>query len=304
MIDISVLTERLANRLNAGISEDNLNGLLPNTLFEFAVSLDTANYKKATRDGNTVTYYINALVKVISSETEGATKGAYNASMQVGIEFLIPQLDYFDAFEDIDGNSEILLRARKVIGNALQLSTSDDPITEGNVLYEVIAQFRIASTGMRMMREEVGDSITLTVYGTYVFVANGVSSSKIQLFVGSSPSSLSRVYYSTLGLMRQTTSEANYAAGDADTGAKATPQNTVLSIAVTGPLRQEIIDDAAITYLVEGTITPIYVELVIPRGSMAQAKGEYTMMLDNTGISAQQGLAASTSFKLIEYREG
>ena len=303
MIDISALTERLANRLNAGISEDNLNGLLPNTLFEFAVSLDTANYKKATRDGNTVTYYINALVKVISSETEGATEGAYNASMQVGIEFLIPQLDYIDAFEDSDGNSEILLRAREVIGNALQLSTSD-AITEGDVLYEVIAQFRIASTGMRMMREEVGDSITLTVYGTYVFVANGVSSSKIQLSIGSSLSSLSRVYYSTLGLMRQTTSEANYAAGDTDTGAKATPQNTVLSIAVTGPLRQEAIDDAAITYLVKGTITPIYVQLVIPRGSMAEALGEYKMMLDNAGISAQQGLAASTSFKLIEYREG
>ena len=297
------MTERLANRLNAGISEYNLNGLLPNTLFEFAVSLDTANYKKATRDGNTVTYYINALVKVISSETEGATEGAYNASMQVGIEFLIPQLDYFDAFEDSDGNSEILLRARDVIGNALQLSTSDT-ITEGDVLYEVIAQFRIASTGMRMMREEVGDSITLTVYGTYVFVANGVSSSKIQLFVGSSLSSLSRVYYSTLGLMRQTTSEANYAAGDTDTGAKATPQNTVLSIAVTGPLRQEIIDDAAITYLVEGTITPIYVRLVIPRGAIQEALGVYKMMLDNAGISAQQGLAASSSFKLIEYREG
>lgn len=303
MIDISALTERLANRLNAGISEDNLNGLLPNTLFEFAVSLDTANYKKATRDGNTVTYYINALVKVISSETEGATEGAYNASMQVGIEFLIPQLDYYDAFEDSDGNSEILLRAREVIGNALQLSTSDT-ITEGDVLYEVIAQFRIASTGMRMMREEVGDSITLTVYGTYVFVANGVSSSKIQLSIGSSLSSLSRVYYSTLGLMRQTTSEANYAAGDTDTGAKATPQNTVLSIAVTGPLRQEAIDDAAITYLVEGTITPIYVRLVIPRGAIQEALGVYKMMLDNAGISAQQGLAASSSFKLIEYREG
>jgi hypothetical protein len=300
MVTLRQLTEKLEEDLNAQISADNLDGVLERTRFRFAVSLDTADYKRADKEQNTVTYYINALAKVISSETEGTTIGAYNASMQISLEFLIPQIDILDD----NGNSAILEAAREVIGNALQLST-DYPLEADGINYSVIGQFRIAETGMRMMREQVGDSITLNVYGTYVFIAGGVPSTKIKLYLGETAEDLNPVYYSTLGISRTTTTEVDYASNEDDySGAKATPLNTVLTMAVTSPLRLENYDAKAIIYAVTGGVVSLWAKLELPVGTDGQTVSRtFRVIYESVGISAQPGLAASYSYKLIEWRE-
>jgi hypothetical protein len=299
MIKLNTLSEQMEEELNTAAEESRLQDLFPNTEFRFRVVLDTADYKAPERSGNTVTYYINAIMRVISSESEGESAKNYNSSMLTSVDFLIPIIGEMDE----NGEAVIVSEVRYLLGSTLQngkLTLVEDP--EDGTQYLKGAKYLIASTGNRAVREKVGDSIILSITADYVFITSGVASSAYKFYIVQNDER-EEIYFASFGLNRTTAVETNLSADETENGgtsAKSTPLNTVLAISLAAPVRRGIFDRMIAAYLVSGLVMPYDFEIEIPNYS---ASLRTKLIISKAAIGGQLNLAAADTVDLTEYME-
>lgn len=299
MIKLNTLSEQMEEELNAAAEESRLQDLFPNTEFRFRVVLDTADYKAPERSGNAVTYYINAIMRVISSESEGESAKNYNSSMLTAVDFLIPIIGEMDE----NGEAVIVSEVRYLLGSTLQngkLTLVEDP--EDGTQYLKGAKYLIASTGNRAVREKVGDSITLSITADYVFITSGVASSAYKFYIVQNDER-EEIYYASFGLNRTTAVETHLSADETvngGTSSKSTPLNTVLALSLSAPVRRGIFDRMIAAYLVTGLVTPFDFEIEIPNYSTPLRT---KLIIAKVAIGGQLNLAAADTVDLTEYME-
>ena len=298
MIKLEALAEAMEQKLNAFLPNSNLNQLYPNTFFAFRVVLDTAEYKEPERDQNYTTYYINAIMQLIGSTSEGEDNDTYNSSVTTTCEFLIPLFDERDS----DGNSPVVEEIRWILTTALQ-NGKFETVTSGDTVYLQGSRHRIANTGSRAIRERVGDSVTLSVYSEYVFVANGVASTAYKFYIVTenvdNPNEpvYTPIAFTSFAFGRKTTTEMHLA--DGDNAAKASPLNTILTLSFTSTVRNAKIDEIKAKYVMTGEIEPIAIKVESPNYDDPKI---FTMIISDNSVAGQINLAAADSITLVEYQ--
>ena len=307
MIHIKQIAQKVQERLNQNASE--LNTFFDNAHFEFIVHQNSGEYKRATRDEgtNVIKYYINAVMKVISSDVDSesgeSVDGMYNASMTTSIEFLIP---FAESGKLCEGGSVVKFGelAHYVISSALEQGMSDDIVDDGQK-YLVGSKFNIPATGSKDIRLLADESITFTVYGSHFIVASGVSSRDIRLKINDEHVSALRV-----GVARRSVTDGNVIANDSSLSAKNTSslsaKNTISATALTVvfdvPMRTGGYCESIRKYLLSGEIEELTVNISIPTTTEGENEEyEYTMAIADAGLNGQMNLAASLSVRLVEY---
>ena len=300
MIHIKQIAQKVQERLNQNASE--LNTFFDNAHFEFIVHQNSGEYKRATRDEgtNVIKYYINAVMKVISSDVDSesgeSVDGMYNASMTTSIEFLIP---FAESSKLCEGGSVVKFGelAHYVISSALEQGMSDD-IEDDEQKYLVGSKFNIPATGSKDIRLLADESITFTVYGSHFIVASGVSSRDIRLEINGEHVSALRV-----GVARRSVTDGNVIANDSSLSAKNTISATALTVVFDVPMRTGGYCESIRKYLLRGEIEALTVYLSIPSTKKGEndKKYKYTMAIADAGLNGQMNLAASLSVRLVEY---
>ena len=304
MINLQVISQRMEDKLNEAAAVSELQELLPNTSFAFRLVLDTTDYKPPEYDLNHVTYYINGLVSLYGSEAEGTNNvaGSYSAMVSTNVDFLIPISDMFDD----EGASVLTATVRDIIGEALQSGTSEDMDDEDGNKYLVGSYYNVAASGTRDTRERVGDSMTLTLTADFYFVGLGVASSAYELYYvyeEDGTEEEERIFFSTLGIVRKTASSSALTAVDASagkTGSKSTPESTMLSIAVTAPMRRTKFGELCDSFVAVGSTDPFIIKL---KYATITDPVRYKMIFDNVGSSNEINLASSLSCAMLEYMD-
>lgn len=302
MINLNDLAQEMQDDLNASpLTSAILEEYFPNVEFRFRIILDTAEYLPPERFGNKVTVYINGVMSIISSETEGINiaKTSYNAMINTSVEFLIPMA----SDTSNDGAAVLVEAVRMHIGTHLQYGVSGS-VNADDMSYLLGEYHTVSNTGTRAIRERVGDSMTLIMYSRYILIAQGVPSSAYQLYIINDDNKEEAVIYSSLSLTRKTATSFALAAEDVQadqTSAKATPLNTVLSIALTAPVRTGYFDRVVSEYLLTGEIKPFNAILKIPNTEAGEIY--LKLIIESKGVGAELNKAAAMSVSLAEYQD-
>ena len=286
--------QTLAKNINEGLNEKLTGDLLstPRGRYEFFVVADTADYKKADREGNTVTYYINGNLIVTSSNVESTQAGSLNATLGARLDLLVPVVDGIDE----DGNKEIVATVRKILDE--YFSTNGSGVMQG---YYYGYQYNIAVSGARANFPMVGDGFIFSVDISYYFIENGVSSKSIELRINRY-----NVDYLTLGVSRSTTQESDTPSDTENGASKNVDLASVFAINITMPLLLVPYVDAFSKYLVglREIGDPLDVILNIPTSEgTGTVSNSYRMTISEMKLNSEGALNASISVTLTEAME-
>ena len=151
-----------------------------NVTYKFLIHTDVGNYKGfeyIENNPNQIVKYINAILTQTDSKVEGT--GLKNITRNTTIEFLVPLQN-----ADTPTTSEALLinEIRNIIDDAFS-ANSEGTYTENEVEYAYGLNYSLSSTGNRMDRALVGDSVNLYAYINFFMIEQGLNSNKIKLYI-------------------------------------------------------------------------------------------------------------------------
>lgn len=293
--------QTLAKKINTDLADATV--ITERGDYKFFVVADTADYKRAEREGNKVTVFINGNLILTSSNVESTQAGSVNATIGTRLDLLVPVLDG----NDEDGNKQLVEDVRAILDDYFS-TNGEGNISDGTKTFYYGYQYNIAVSGARAMLPEVGDSFLFSIDISYYFIENGVSSKAIRLIIGDEV-----VDYLTLGISRNTTQESDTPSDTRNGAAKNVNLATVLAIHVTMPMILSNYMNSVVDYalgnrsigenLEVGKIFSVFLEM--PRYPESQsgsdtARGMYNMVLSDAKINSEGALNASVSFTLTE----
>ncbi len=304
MISLNQLVESLQNKINAAINDTPINRFHANTQYLFNIVLDQGKYRKAERNLNTVTKYINGIVTVLNDDKSGITPETLNAIISAKLDFVIPDINSEINLDMPDGsirNVKFTDAVRDLIDTVLAASEKDYTMGSDGVIYYIGTQYSFASTGIADVRGEVGSSLTMTVFIDYTIIAEGISSSEFKIAIGKEEN---YIYPTRMDVMRKSVQDG--VLGSDSLGiSKAATTGSSLSIVIVKPKRFDALDTAFNDYTMDGKTEPFKVFLSIPisidsNGNVDYKTKEYLMTFADSGIGTEQNLAASSNCTLIE----
>jgi hypothetical protein len=257
--------------------------------YKFFIVADTADYKHAEREGNTVTSYINGNLILTGSNVESTQAGNLNATIETRLDLLVPVFDGSDE----DGNKQLVENVRKILDD--YFSTNGDGEEDG---YYYGWQYNIAVSGARANLPAIGDSFLFSVDITWYFIQNGVSSKSIVLKMkhnGTYPV----VDYLTFGISRSSTQESDTPA-DTDNGAAGNVDlASVMSIHFTMPLLRDAYVSEFVGYALGmvGIGKAQEMKITIPPATTPQT---FNMYISDVKINAEGATNASLSVTMTE----
>ena len=288
-MSLETLAADLNRKLNSASA--NLNGFAVNTTYKFNIYTDQGEFKKATRDKNNVTKYINGVLTLINSDktiSGGVSPVIWTEIISAKLDLLIPDINLSrtnlvgspERFSDI---------VRRTIDNALSDPNIDSSGTS-------TLTYSYANTGTKEIREGVGESLTLTVFLNYYKLHGGVAGSSYYIKIEDEnirPTRLDVSRSSTQGAYTRSDKE-NYTSGVRD-------EASALVISLSKPIsgdKGDKLDKKISDYLIDGVNDPFTVVLYLNNRST-----EKKVIFADSGDSAEPFLAASTTCTLVEYLE-
>lgn len=312
LVNISSVVKYLEQKLNKAIMNDiqekGQASYFDNEreTFRFRLCLDTGEYKGfdylkrgALPDNNgeytkyqitpylTKKYirYINGLFTVNESSIEGVESP--NLTFSVSVEFCIP----IDAEkDDTHYTEEMVGSVRTIIDNAVALNEYND--FDG---FNMGVNYGLGLTGTRAQRGLVGDSITLTAYFVYSFVADGINSTEITLTIDDTIT----VNVPRQGLSRQATQEADIDLLDQDGASKVSTISSVFTINFDRPSKKDALGDMITNYLLTGENIAHKVVISIPTTTGNKRVTKIMCFAESTA-NTERTLNASNSVTLAE----
>lgn len=284
MIDIDILANLLEEKLNADIENTPigaLGALCSNTQYRFRIFSKEGDYKKADRHLNTVTKYINGVVSTLGGEKTGYNEISLVTTARMKLDLLTPDIDLeYDADGTEERRSFYTLVEEYI--NARLAVPSQSVIYDNNEYWYAIGNYSPVSTGIKDIREAVGNSMTSTVFITYTFVKNGISSAATEIYVNNV-----RIYPTRIDMTRTSTQESflpsDTTAPNSDTTiSKSKTQGTGFQINIIKPDRFDALDRLIHKYLMAGEVEDFEVKiknpeaLVLEDGEPVAELQEYT----------------------------
>ena len=292
MIEFTQLIDKLNNDLNTALAASSVIGQFhSNTQYQFNIVADDAEYKKATRDGNTVTRYFNGIASFNSDLKTGYNVATVNAKATANIEIVIP-----GAADTVIPSGEtraVVFKdtVRKIIDDALTNASESYMQDEDGNNYLVLAIYSFANSGTLDIRHEAGESFTFNIFIEYAIISSGISSRFIFLYVKSG-NEWKRIYPTRIDLVRNTVSEGVVPGqSEGSSSSKVLPQATQLTIKVVKPHRGDELDLIIAHYIGFGDLYPIDIRLVIPTGPQAGFSTEFKCVVGE-GTMAGEGVLA------------
>lgn len=305
MITLKTLAKKLEDKLNGAMTSDEYSELfssfMKNTRFEFKIFADEGDYKHAKRNdlGDSVTYYINAILKQGLEDKEASDKNTYSAIITAYLEMVIPHA-HLEGSRTVDGAIDSITLGEAVhelVDNTLRYSDVEYIAVDG-VTYYVASKYYVAQTGTRDLRQSAGDSLTLYLNVEYAIVTAGIGSEKIEISVDGE-----RLYITRYGLARRSVQDGNVEAKDDNAtsvpASKCTTTSTVLTISFDAPVRNGEIDKKIAAYTIGGRVDRLAVTVKCAELGFDEPK-EYKMVIAEAGINGEDALVASYSVKLVE----
>lgn len=173
--------------------------VLKQTGLPFSVYTDTGNYKKAIRNYNSVTDYINGLFVVSGSSVEYAGEQEIT-SLSTELKFLVRLGD--------DPTANGVFQNAQTFRETLSAAFSSVPpkfnITENGKTYTVVVGYNFPATGTREQRTGAGDSLTYSSTIYFAYLSNALNAFDIQISIDGE-----NVYFLAAGLSRRPSLVAN-----------------------------------------------------------------------------------------------
>lgn len=313
MISLNALAADLENKLNLAIESGDfyINDFMPNERYLFHIANEAGQYRKATRDGNTVTKYINGVLSLMGDEKAGVTPDTVNASLEAVFEFVIPDIDRLYTITEEDGSviGTITFKdaVRELVDATLSAAEQDYMQDDDENYFLVTTSYSFANTGALDIRPQTGESLTMTVFIDYSIVASGVSAANLEMWMPDASGVLVRIYPTRLDITRHSVQEG-VIPSDVDTS-KTLTQTTQLTIAINKPLRFDTFDEAALKYTAYGgSVKKMNVKIIYPMGlnSDGTVKKEdvpYSLSFADVSIAGELNLAIPVSATLHEEAE-
>lgn len=286
MISIDTLASRLEQTLNEALQNEQ-NEIFSEgyfqagTRFLFKIFSKEGKYKKADRDLNTVTKYINGIITTLGGDKVGYNAESLVTTARMKLDLLIPWIP--SPANDLKSFYEYV---EDFLNNVLSIPTQEliaDP--DSGLIYYAIGNYSPLSTGLKDIREAVGESMTASIYITYTFVAQGVSSAETEIYVNDHGYD-ARVYPSRIDISRNSTTESflpsDSQAANGTTISKTKAQGTGFQINIIKPEKFDALDAFIRRYLMTGAIETIQItikepdEIGVNAGSVNVIKASYT----------------------------
>lgn len=268
MITFTQLIDKLNEDLNNALAADTVIGQYHNnTQYLFNIVADDAEYKKATRDGDTVTRYFNGIATFNSDLKSGYNTETVNAKLTASVEIVIP-----GAADTVIPSGEtraVVFKdtVRKIIDNALTNASGSYLQDDDHNNYLVLAIYSFANSGSLDIRHEAGESFTFNIFIEYAIISSGVSSTKIKLSIYNG-SGWEQIFPTRIDLVRSTVSEGVIPGqSEGTSSSKVLPQATQLTIKIVKPHRGDILDRAVASYISTGELDAHIIQLEIPTGT-------------------------------------
>ncbi len=150
--------------------------VLKNTKLPFFIYTDTGNYKKAVRDYNTVTDYINGLFTVSGSSVEYAGNQEIT-SLSTELKFLVRLGDEPTA----NGVFQNAQEFREALSQAFSSVPPRFNVEEKGETYTVVVGYSFPSTGTREQKTGAGDSLTYSCSVYFAYLKAALNASDVEI---------------------------------------------------------------------------------------------------------------------------
>lgn len=272
----------------ANYFEEGLNDTLNNPEIKFHIWADAGKYDKPFRSGNEITHYI-----VGNLRTGTSAKDANDLAMGVNglvLDFLIgteaPRTNATQTEEELQEIKEgqypyisyITSAINKFFSTAQVVSLKDDDGTE----YSISWLAGTAITGGVDIRSQIGSSIEFTVYIDVTFVAGGVSSRSVRVYIDDS---ITPIPMKAIRHGRSPMLERDVYADDLTSKSVAT--STAFSIDVEFPANGDTATKVCLDYLFRGKLNEVHFVNV----KFGEVKERLYLMTLNTVQAAAQGMS-------------
>lgn len=228
-----IKTSYFAEQIESGLNAINT---IQNT--EFIVSADVAKFKTSTRDGNTVTNYINCLLTSAPNANETANGGLVIAIDQFTLQVLVPlepikttPTEDPQAWEDIKNT---YVQTVKGIVDSYLSSNNTGAYNDGVKTYAVGYTYAMSSTGGVATDSVIGQYIGFSASIAAMIVENGINSMDVIVTIDGK-----RIPYQSLEPSRNAVQETNTYSDS--TATKTLASATTFALNIASPALQEML---------------------------------------------------------------
>lgn len=275
-------------------------GLFPEnskySAYELLVTADTSDFKPAERDGNKATWYIQGLLTQIGSTIEGIQNGSRTAGVDCRLDFVVRCMPGVD----MNGGKVMVPFFRSVLDNYFSTNqqgimyegtdAGEKPEGETATAWVFGTNYQMAQSGVREMIPGLGDTFSFTVILNWYFAEGGLNSQGIELTIDGK-----RIYFTHIGISRNTTDEKALPAGSAAYGTVSVVESNSFAIGFDAPAFTAVVD-AIVAYLLDASQSARSVKLKIGD----RPARNYTMIVSNATMNGDTILTASVSCTLVE----
>lgn len=181
------------------LKEEYIDEVLANAGLPFSIFTDAGDFQKATRQGNSVTEYINGLLTVSGSSIEYAGEQEI-----VGISTELRFLVRLDDDKNTEGNFDSAVRFRQMLSQAFSSVKPKFNVTENGKTYTVVAAYNLPETGMRAQRPMLGDSLSYSCTVYFAYLSNAINATDVKITIDGE-----EVNFLAVGLARRPSIVAN-----------------------------------------------------------------------------------------------
>lgn len=302
MITLTQMAQKLQSDLRAvfNATAEGRTDLFPEnskySAYELTVTADTSDFKPAEREGNKATWYIQGLLTQIGSTIEGIQNGSRTAGVDCRLDFVVRCIPGVD----MDGGKVMVPFFRSVLDNYFSTNqqgimyegtdAGEKPEGSTSGAWVFGTNYQMAQSGVREMIPGLGDTFSFTVILNWYFAEGGLNSQGIELSIDGN-----RIYFTHIGISRNTTDEKALPAGSAAYGTVSVVESNSLAIGFDAPAFTAVVN-AILAYLLDASQSARSIKLKIGD----RPARNYTMIVSNATMNGDTILTASVSCTLVE----
>lgn len=176
----------------ANYFEQGLNKTLNNPEIQFKIWADAGKFEVPSREDNTITHYINGNLRTTSSANDATAleMGVNGLTLEFGIPVKEPRTNAQQTAAQLaeikDGQYPFIIYITSAINKFFQTSQVVTLPDDAGTQYSISWLSGSAITGNVDFRQDIGKSIIFTVYIDVTFVAGGVHSKLVKVYVDDS----------------------------------------------------------------------------------------------------------------------
>lgn len=302
MITLTQMAQKLQSEIGALFNEaaHGRTDIFPEngkySAYELTVTADTSDFKPAARNGNKAVWYIQGLLTQIGSTIEGIQNGSRTAGVDCRLDFVVRCMPGVD----MDGGKVMVPFFRSVLDEYFSTNqqgimyegtdAGEKPEGTTPAAWVFGTNYQMAQSGVREMIPGLGDTFSFTVILNWYFAEGGLNSQGIVLEIDGN-----RIYFTHIGISRNTTDEKALPAGSAAFGTVSVVESNSLAIGFDAPAFTSVVDVIE-HYLLDAEQSTRNVMLKIGERDAR----DYKMIVSNATMNGDTILTASVSCTLVE----